>query len=211
VNAKLIYGYYLKEVWLLMDGWAPRKLELTPVSGWSYTGAFLMSGIGRGATVRAVYEMINPVKITYTLPENSDGLRLDDKGAERYLTATERQSDSFAQDIVYLYNDNPYERAYKLQEGTNIDLGGGVKADITKDNYIGCVGYDVRLTWPTDGTYPANIQIPILGEDVDFKPAWFDSAAPNHTNPARFESVTVSGQYPNPHFGGGCGLQAGPF
>ncbi|MDR1158219.1 MAG: S-layer homology domain-containing protein, partial [Oscillospiraceae bacterium] len=133
--------------------------------------------------------------ITYTLPANSDGLRLDDKGAERYLTATERQSDYFAQDIVYLYNDNPYERAYKLQEGTGIDLGGGVKADITKDNYIGCVGYDVRLTWPTGGTYPANIQIPILGEDVDYKPARFDGAAPNHTNPARFESVTVSGQF----------------
>ncbi|MDR1059798.1 MAG: hypothetical protein LBL83_00950, partial [Clostridiales bacterium] len=204
VNAKLIAGYYLKEVWLLMDGWAPRKLELAPISGWSYTGAFLMSGIGRGATVRAVYEMINPVKITYALPANSDGLRLDDKGAGRYLTASAELDPStgqvigsayFAQDIVYLYNDNPYERAYRLQEGTGLDLGGGVKANIAKNDYVGCVGYDVRLTWPTNIPYPANIQIPIEGQDVDYQPARFDSAAPNPTSPARFESVAVSGQF----------------
>jgi hypothetical protein len=197
VDASPIVGYWLKEVWLLMDGWAPRELTLTQdySIGWHYTSGFLMSAIGRGATVRAVYEMINPVKITYTLPANSDGLSLGDKGAERYVTANERQSDYFAQDIVYLYNDNPYERAYQLQEGTNIDLGGGVRADITKDDYIGCVGYDVRLTWPTSGTYPATIQIPIEGYDVDFTPSRFDGAAPNHTNPTKFESVTVSGQF----------------
>ncbi|MDR1193079.1 MAG: S-layer homology domain-containing protein [Peptococcaceae bacterium] len=206
VDAKLIAGYYLKEVWLLMEGWAPRKLDLTPnySIGWHYTGGFLMSGIGRGATVRAIYEIINPVKITYTLPANSAGLRLDEGGPVRYRTANAEQDPYtgqvtggtyFAQDIVYLYNDNPYERAYKLREGTNIDLGGGVKADITRNDYIGCVGYDVRLTWPTSGGFPANIPIPIEGQDVDFKPARFDSAVPNHTNPEKFESVTVSGQF----------------
>jgi hypothetical protein len=30
---------------------------------------------------------------------------------------------------------------------------------------------------------------------VDYKPARFDSVAPNHTNPAQFESVTISGQF----------------
>jgi hypothetical protein len=70
-----------------------------------------------------------------------------------------------------------------------------VTANITKSDFAGCVGYDVRLTWPTGGAYPKNIQIPITGYDVDYKPARFDGAAPNHTNPGKFESVTISGQF----------------
>jgi hypothetical protein len=131
VSASEIVGYRLKGVYLLMEGWAPRKLNLTSQlsDGWWYTGFFQMSAIGRGATVRAVYEMNDPVKITYTLPPNSDGLRLDAKGAVRHVTASTAKDpwtgqitgdNYFAQDIVYYYNDPPTERAYSLHTGSNI-------------------------------------------------------------------------------------------
>jgi hypothetical protein len=206
ISAAEIVGYKLKGVYLLMDGWAPRELTLTSqlADDWWYTSFFRMSAIGRGATVRAVYEIIDPVQITYVLPQNSDGLRLDAQGAVRHATASAAKDPHtgqvigdkyFAQDIVYIYNDNPTERAYSLQTGENINLGGGVRADISKNDYVGCVGYDVWLSWPTSGVYPADIQIPITGDDVDYKNARFDSAAPNHTNPAKFESVAITGDF----------------